>query len=213
MKNKLHETKKRKARQYARNYQWKPKHPNIELFYSYDEEREKSYWDDFKTKMNGQFLMIYFEHPRHLYHEKCNDLAYDEVEKVYPWKFDDFGSSFVPTYEKVGNSRKKVSYWEQKIAEEKEDVRNLRWNLLKETEQRILNDVNNGIVINCSYKLEQLNWCRSLDICVNREILSEDDALKFVSDCRKMIKGDMRLNELNDGKMFYDANDWINENN
>jgi hypothetical protein len=209
MKNKLYENRIRKAKEHARNSRWKPTHPKekIQLIHVYDEPtREKSYWDDFKTKVNDQFVMIYYEHPRYVYRDRCESLAWDELEKELPYRDDIFKTT--PCYTNAGKSRKRVKWYEVQPPEEYSLKRMTR---LSEIEDFILNDENNGIVIKCDYSIEQMNWSRSLDIVANREILTEADAIEFVMDCKDLVKRKIAFSVLNDGKDFYDVFDWKNE--
>lgn len=187
MKNNHFDHKRHLAKEYAR----KTKGHNtlvdgVSVFHCYDEPKELSWWDDFGFYLGGQFIMVWRVHPRMAMMDEIESKAYDTtVEKYGPYPFNK--DSMTPTYTKLGKTgkRKKPLYYTFYELESERRVWHDKW----KQEQAALY-YNNPITIKPKIKIEQLNWCRGVEITYPVELLTKDDVVQFAKKIKSHMKGE-----------------------
>ncbi len=152
-----------------------------------------TYWSDFYFWLNGTRYSVTFTHPRCDYEDKVKEIVDNLVP--FPKECSLFGSA-VPSYKKVGNSRKKVAYYTS-INQADRDALYTEYIIQhKLTYVSVANNEENNITVQPSVSVKWWNRSKNIDICVPYEVRTEEEALFLVG----MIKGLYK-----EGKLF----EWV----
>ena len=99
----------RLQREYHRHHPWRLGPGGLFVPHSYAEVKPDalSWWDDVGFILNGRRVIVWWRHPRCVYHDALEELA---SEQAGEFPFDDWlMKGAIANYRKVGRSRKKSS--------------------------------------------------------------------------------------------------------
>ena len=160
------------------------------------------WWGDFATYCGSQRLMIWAVHLRMDYKDKCDSLAFSTVDRT-----DREGCTlpeFEPIKKKVGNSRKKTILWQ--MNSETCESRKGYYDRLHAEEERIAAE--SDIIAVPRFSVQQLPWCRGMDIVTAEELNTEDKIVDFINRCRELATYRTPFSELFDTGVVYDRDTW-----
>lgn len=165
-----------------------------------------SYWDDVGFILNGRRIIVWWQHPRYVYANQIEDMAYKEVGEgpKEDWLFD----GGTKNYKRLGRSRKKlVSY----TCREPSSVQREHYDLLRQATARLSNE---GIdfEVMASWKSERLNWAMGVSLVAPMEVRNEVELASVANLARRLI---LRQCELKDEfpAYCYGRNHWLKEQN
>lgn len=216
MKNKHFERLREAAKRYkktAKNDSRWNKKLGIKVYHVYYPEgdenyREKSYWDDVAFIKGSQQVTVFWTHPRYMYEEELDQIAYQEANEKFPDSSDtNWFDKMTPIYKYLGKNkkRKRVKLWQMGQSPSREEFYTY-WRDRK-TELNKTSDY----VQKCSFKVQQYSYCRGVSITCPMECRSEEELaalVKFVNACLD----DPTLFNKTYGDYKYTKEDWLNEN-
>lgn len=208
MKNKAIEHRIRQAKHYAKT--WGHQHRlNAQgnyIVHDYDTPRLLSWWIDVSFKLGSQIISLSWIHPRQYYQDLCEEFIDHQMPPL-----DIPAKDILPiqtiNYKKLGkngNRKKVVSYTMGEFHPEF---------LARAEQKRTALDTlltTSDITAKPFIQIKQLNWCRSVHLCVPIEVLSEDDANRLVDIAKQLITRQTTLDELYPD-YEYNKNHWIQE--
>ncbi|RJG02638.1 hypothetical protein [Noviherbaspirillum sedimenti] len=206
MKNHKQELLVRMQRQYHRKHPWRLNHNGLYVPHSYNETRPDSLsrWDDVGFILNGRRIIVWWQHPRHVYGSAIDEQSWVEAG---PGPQDDWLLDGTTTnYKRVGKSRKKiVSYTtRQPSAEQEAHYKQLRLIRERLTAEGI------DLEVNASWKRERLNWATGISLIVPLEVRNEVELAQVASLARRLLVGQTTLEKEFPGYR-YGKNEWIKE--
>lgn len=219
MKNKYVENLKRKAKaMHKSNSRNRHYEDGVLIHHSYGHHKDldRLTWGDAcKFILNDYKVSVAWQHPRYRYANEVEDLVYSIALENFPDKaFElgetsskDFLEGFIPTYTKVGRSRKKIEFytWDSDLQSEIE---------VKRAEERIrLKDsmsLTSDIKVTPSITSEWTDHSRFVSICIPMEIRNKEDLKKLASIVKQLLKRETTLDSLFPN-YAYSKNDWIAE--
>jgi hypothetical protein len=141
------------------------------------------------------------------YLDKCEDLAYNEVQHLYPKPelASDWLSKDTPIWKKQGKSRKKVVGY--KISQnDSRSQRKLWYDEFKKASERC--KTTSDIVVHPSIKIEWLNYGKGIDLCYPVELRNEQEITEFALKLKESIKTGIPLEMTG----TYSKDDFLKEN-
>lgn len=207
MKNKFYEKKIQLSKQYHSKYRvWDPVR-QIQIYHCYDnvEPDALSWWDDVAFKYGKQKVLVFWQHPRMVFTDTCEQIAYHKQN--WPDRKGLFDGE-KKIYKKVGKSRKKVISYSVDIDVSEQVARRIlsdSWH--EETEQvRQTTDFK----VRPSFIVRQYTYCRAIAFVAPVEIRNEDE-LKVMADMAKsLLTGKTSLDQLFPNYV-YTKDDWKRE--
>lgn len=185
----------------------KPRHSTckngVKIFHCYEEDKDKSFWDDFSIRNGSHWLFIAWQHPRYVYENLCSSLAYDLVDAEWPQQ--QFEMKTKKLYKKVGKSRKKVRCYEYVVDDQ--DIRRSYYEAVDLKTRELLRT--SDFEVKVSFKVNQFSHSKGIEFVFPTEILCEDDVIE-VAHLAKQIYNDRSI--LADRFKTYTRHDWIKEN-
>ena len=95
-------------REYHQSHQWRLTNGGLYIPHSYAERKPDSlsYWDDVGFILNGRRIIVWWQHPRHVYAEEIQEKAWHEaaITSSSNW----FAGDSTKNYKRLGRSRKKI---------------------------------------------------------------------------------------------------------
>lgn len=210
MKNKKFEYNRRKMKETHRNNGMRlDTHRGIHAYHLYPEPlRDKAWWDDFSFIRNNYKVVVWFTHPRMIYHDKVTSAVFEEALKIKPERdsFDKWFDKANANYKKVGKSRKKIVTYTcpESTKEQQEWYARVKW------EEEIALTTS-AFSVKPSIKIECLDWCRGVSLCAPVEAVSEDGLRQLKTLVTRLLNGETTL-EKEFPNYLYTSNDWIREN-
>ena len=184
MKDQRQERLGRLQREYHRNHPWRLGPSGLFVPHSYTEVKQDalSWWDDVGFILNGRRVIVWWRHPRCVYHDALEEQA---SEQAGEFPFDDWlMKGAIPNYRKVGRSRKKiVSY----TCRPPSEASRAYFQRLRALEQEM-----SAQGIDCSVrpssKRKRLSWATGLELVAPLEVRNEQE-LAVVADlaCRLLL--------------------------
>ena len=196
----------RLQRQYHRNNPWRLSAGGLYVPHAYWDKTPESlsYWDDVGFILNGRRVIVWWQHPRHVYANALEEKAWDEVG---PGPRDNWlleGAS--KNYKRVGRSRKKlVSYTSREPSAEQRQ----HYDLLNATNARLSSE---GIELDVpvSWKWERLKWAMGVSLVAPVEVRNELELASVANLARSLILGQTTMTAEFLGYQ-YGRKEWLSE--
>jgi hypothetical protein len=193
-------------RQYHRNHQWRLSEGGLFIPHAYwDMTTESlSFWDDVGFILNGRRIIVWWQHPRHVYADALRTQAWNEVVDGpdRDWPFD----GATKNYKRVGRSRKKlVSY----TLRQQSPAQRQHYDLLNTTIAR-LSAQGIDLSLKASWKWERLTWAMGVSLVAPIEVRSEVELAEVANLARRLILGQTKL-ETEFPDYVYSREDWLRE--
>ena len=172
-----------------RNHPWQLASGGLYIPHDYTEKTnaDLSWWDDVGFILNKRRVIVWWQHPRHLYSEeigrRARTLAGDDPSDG--WLFE----GGTKNYKRAGRSRKKlVSYTSRKPSEAQQRY----YNSCREIEQRMTVD---GIEfeVGTSWSRERLSWATGVELIVPLEVRNETELAVVAQLARRLLLGQTTL--------------------
>lgn len=210
MKNKRLETLGRRMREYHRHHPWRLSADGLFIPHAYWDMTPESLsnWDDVGFILNGLRYIVWWQHPRAIYHDAIQSVAYQEVGPGpdQNWLFDGAGATTI--YKKVGKAgrRKKpigcrgpeISVTQQAYYER-----------LRETNERLSSE-GIDLEIRPSWTWKRLKWGMGVSLVVPIEVRNEQDLAKLADLAKRLVLQKTTLaGEFPDA--VYDRSNWIRD--
>lgn len=206
MKNTRLELLGRLQRQYHQHHPWRLSRGGLYIPHSYADMRPESlsWWDDVGFILNGRRVIVWWQHPRHVYFNAIEDQAWQEagVGPQDNWLTE----GGTKNYRKVGKSRKKlVSYTSRQPSPEQRQ----HYDLLRDIEKRLRAD---GIDFDValSWKWERLTWAMGVSLVAPLDVRNEGELAAVATLARRLILGEPALKMEFPG-YHYGRADWLCE--
>jgi hypothetical protein len=206
VKNAMFERLGRMQRQYHRHHQWKLSQGGLFIPHSYAETKPESlsWWDDGGFIMNGRRVIVWWQHPRHVYSNAIENQSWQEAgeDPSDDWLFE----SSITNYRKVGKSRKKIiSYTSRQTSKDQR----MYYDKLNAIQKRMA-DEGIDFDVATSWKRERLNWATGISLVVPLEVRSEAELAVVAGLARRLILGQTTLDAEFPGYRYGKA-DWLRE--
>ena len=196
----------RLQREYHRSNPWRLSQGGLYIPHSYSNMApdDLSYWDDVGFILNGRRIIVWWQHPRYVYANQIEEMAYKEVGEGP--KNDRLFEGGTKNYKRVGRSRKKlVSY----TSREPSSAQREHYDLLRQATARLSNE---GIdfEVAASWKWERLNWAMGVSLVAPIEVRNEVELASVAHLARRLI---LRQCELKDEfpAYRYGRDHWLEE--
>ena len=200
------EAMRRSQLEYHRAHPWRLSEGGLFVPHSYEDTTPESLssWDDVGFILNRRRVIVWWQHPRHVYTEAL----WDEVHKVVgDGPIDNWlTEGGTKNYRRVGRSRKKLV---STILREPSPATRAYYDLLKVTYERLSTE---GIEYNVSvsWKPKRLWWAKGVNIVAPLEVRNEKDVAELAGLGKRLIKGQLNLkSEFPD--YSYTREDWLSE--
>ena len=196
----------RMQQQYHRNHPWGLSPGGLYIPHRYQETPPDSlsWWDDVGFILNGRRVIVWWQHPRHVYAGAIEDQAWQEAG---PGPQDDWlTDGLKKNYRRLGISRKKlVSY----TCREPSDEAQRHDQLIRTIRQRLAAD---GIDMEVapSWRLEQLKWATGISLVAPLEVRSETELAALAALARRLVRRETTLQTEFPGN-GYARIDWVRE--
>ena len=181
----------------------------VDIFHLYGGEYAKDYtwWDDFSILMANRRLMCWFVHPRMVYADTCDSIAYEKAKLVKPESDSDYElSKGEQIYKKVGRSRKtKIGVSTMNLNPQYSEWLDYWKNLKKE----IL--VTSDLVIKPSLTYESVDWALGVNAVIPEEVHTREDVVRVAKLLKFMYTNKVAAEQMYSG-YTYSKDDWIKEN-
>jgi len=206
MKNKRYEQLLKLQRQYHQTNQWRLSSGALFIPHSYTEMRQDglSWWDDVGFILNGRRVIVWWQHPRHLYVNAIEEQAWVEAgpSPKDDWLFEGAQKN----YRKVGASRKKIISY---TSRESSDAQNKYYESLRSIRDGLMLT---GIdaEIELSSKIERLSWAMGLSLVAPVEVRNETEIAELATIARRIMLRQTTL-DAEFGKYGYGRSDWLQE--
>lgn len=171
----------------------------VQSFHRYDHRtsNDLSWWDDCAFVLNDYRVNLAWLHPRMCFNELVKELAFARVDQL---KSDDFLLNSTPIYQRVGNSRKKITAWESKHTGPSS------WH---EAFQQACVEIvqTEDIGITPFIKAHWTNRSRFVELCAPVEVRNQEDLVLLVNLTKRLLKRETTLEEQFPG-YCYRRTDW-----
>lgn len=208
MKNAKYELFGRMQRQFHRSNPWRLSQGGLFVPHTYADEKPDSlsYWDEVGFILNGRRIIVWWQHPRHIYAEAIDAQSWQEAGCGPQENWLSEGSTI--NYRKVGASRKKiVSYTcREPSAEQRQHydrLRNIRERLTTE---------GIDLEVSVSWKRQRLKWATGVSLIAPLEVRNEAELASVALLARRLILGQTSLTAEFPGYRYHRA-DWLLEQN
>ena len=193
-------------RQYHRSHQWRLSQGGLYIPHSYANTTPNSlsYWDDVGFILNGRRIIVWWQHPRHVYANALEEKAFQEVgdSPSDDWLFE----GATKNYKRVGRSRKKlVSYTSREFSAEQRK----HYDLLNATKARLSLE-GMELDVPASWKWERLKWAMGVSLVAPMEVRNERELAEVSSLARRLILGQTTLHTQFPGYQ-YGRTEWLSE--
>lgn len=192
MKNKYFDLMRKSAKEYAKDWH---RHNQLTplgnaLIHCYDNPHEMGWWDDVMFRLGGQVICVWWTHPRMQFADQTNEMARNLMPPSPPWNLRE-GS--VANYKRLGKNKKRKKIVSYTMAPIHDTWKEWSAECDKKTEEvRRTTD----LVIRPSMKIEQLNWCRGVSLCIPEEAIDAVSVEKMAEIAKQLLRGETTLEEL-----------------
>lgn len=169
MKNRPFEHQRRQARQYHRNRRGDHFENGILVRHVYDdrESGQLSWWDDVQFIRGKMRINVAWQHPRFVYQSLIEEAAMAATQPLYEKIDGGLFDDAVKLHKRIGRSRKKVSGY--RTAADRPGER--EWfDVFRAEQERLGREAE--FSVRTSFNVQQLNWCRFVDIVAPIEVRS-----------------------------------------
>jgi hypothetical protein len=183
MKNARFERFGHMQRQYHRNRPWRLSQGGLFIPHSYVETKPDglSWWDDVGFILGGRRVIVWWQHPRHVYASAIEDQSFTDAgtDPDEDWLFDSQTTNCKPE----GRSRKKVvSYTCRKPSAEQQAYYDRRWGI-----QERLSGQGIEFEVAASWGRQRLNWATGISLVVPMEVRSATELAIVAKLARRLI--------------------------
>jgi hypothetical protein len=175
----------------------------MKVYHCYDGTRTKGYWDDVAIKVGGQQVTIWWTHPRYLYEEHIDTIAYEEATAKYEQNTDRWMDG-TPQYKKVGKSRKKIVSYLSNM-----DTPDGFYGYWRDRKKELLET--SDFEQTCHFSVRQYDYCRGVSICIPIEVVDESSLHELTMIVRSLLANPEKFKELY-GNYKYGKTEWNLEN-
>jgi hypothetical protein len=197
---------RRQQRQYHRSHPWRLSQGGLFIPHSYADMTPDSlsYWDDVGFILNGCRVIVWWQHPRQIYADAIQEMAWTEVgDGPRDNWLTDGGTK---NYKRVGRSRKiLVSY----TSREPSAAQRQHYELLNETTARLSSE-GIDLDVSASWKWKRLNWAMGVSLVAPLDVRNEDELASVANLARRLIRGKTTLDAEFPGYR-YGRSDWLRE--
>lgn len=208
VKNKNFEYRRQAAKKYAKTWHCASKLSSrgnyIYHYYDPDNLKSEGWWDDVSFMVGSQVVVVAWVHPRMKYSDETSEAAYSLAE---PSPSSNFLLDSTPIYKKKGKNknRKKIVAYEckpsgQELKEWHDKLQTIRDAVRKTSDIRI----------KPSITIEQLDYCRFVELCIPVEVIDQKSLEDMTDLARLIIKDRGMLDVLYPG-YEYGKEQWIAE--
>lgn len=195
MKNKRFEMLRRKMKQYHRNQPWhgnSPRGDYIPHVYA-PPYRALSYWSDAQFVLNRRRVWVFHVHPRTAYQDEIERQVFDQYWQALSDGQRDWWTNKIPTYKKLGRSRKKVVSY--RLLPETDEAHQRLWQAFFAQQDAAERD---GIdyTVRPSAHIEVSADSHMLNLVAPVEVLTMDDVYALVDLARRLMKRETTVREL-----------------
>ena len=206
MKNPKQEKLRLMQRQYHRCNQWRLVQGGLYIPHSYAETKPDSLsgWDDVGFILNDRRIIVWWQHPRHVYADALDERSWQEAGDSPQDNWLTEGST--KNYKPVGASRKKiVSYTSREPSAEQSQY----YDKLRIIRQRLTTE---GIEMDVSpsCKFERLNWAMGISLVVPVEVRNENELAMVAILAKRLVLRQTTLEAEFPGYCYSRA-DWLRE--
>jgi hypothetical protein len=163
-----------------------------------------SRWDDVGFILNKRRIIVWWQHPRHVYAEAVAQRAHDEVGNgpEDDWLID----GATPIYKFVGNGRKKI------IGHRTREISAARQTYYESLRASISRLGGEGIDFESrpAWKWERLNWAMGVSLVAPLEVRSEHDLAAVAALAKRLILQETTL-QTEFREYCYGRQDWLSE--
>lgn len=206
MKNPKQEKLRLMQRQYHRCNQWRLRKGGHYIPHSYAETKPDSlsWWDDVGFILNGRRIIVWWQHPRHVYADALDERSWQEAGDSPQDNWLTEGST--KNYKPAGKSRKKiVSYTSRQPSEAQSQY----YDKLRIIRQRLADEgIEMKVVPSC--KFERLNWAMGISLVAPIEVRNEDELAMVAVLAKRLLLRQTTLEAEFPGYR-YSRTDWLNE--
>lgn len=206
MKNVKFEIFGRMQRQYHLHHSWRLSQGGLFISHLYSETKPDSlsWWDDVGFILNDRRVIVWWQHPRHIYSDAIEEQSWKEAGDGPGdnWIFD--GST--RNYRRVGKSRKKiVSYTSRQPSEDQQRY----YDKLRDNRERLSRE-GIDLEVSASWKRERLSWATGVSLVAPLEVRNEKELALIANLARRLILGQTTLESEFPGYRYNRA-DWLRE--
>lgn len=208
MKNPHYEYLGRRMREYHRTHQWRLSDGGLYIPHAYSNmgPESLSYWDDVGFILNGRRIIVWWQHPRHIYAEAISSMAWEEAgdgpRDNWLWE------GATKNYKMVGKSskRKKLSSF---TSRDPSEAQTQHYEKLRKIEELLTQD---GIELKVqpSWKWERLRWAMGVSLVAPMEVRNEQELAKVARLARELILQKTTLVQEFPG-FVYDRASWLRD--
>ncbi|MBU0589190.1 MAG: hypothetical protein KJ852_16595 [Gammaproteobacteria bacterium] len=197
---------RRLQRQYHRSHPWRLSNGGLFIPHSYEDMKPDSlsWWDDVGFILNGRRVIVWWQHPRHVYADALHERSWQEAgDGPRDNWLTDGGTK---NYRRVGRSRKKlVSYTiRQPSAEQRQHYDLLQGILERLTTEGI------DLEVSINWKWKRMAWAMGLSLVAPMEVRNERELASVAILARRLILGQTTLEAEFPGYRYGRA-DWLRE--
>lgn len=193
-------------RQYHRNHPWRLSQGGLFIPHAYWDIRPDSLskWDDVGFILNGRRIIIWWQHPRCVYSQALEELAWQEVGRGPRDNWLTEGGT--KNFKRVGRSRKKLV---STTLREPSAAQQAHYDLLHATTAR-LSAEGIDMDVSASCKGKRLNWAMGYSLVAPLEVRNERELSAVADLARRLILGQTTLEAVFPGCRYGRA-DWLRE--
>lgn len=171
-------------RQYHQNHPWRLSQGGLFIPHCYTDKdpQGRSWWDDTGFILSGRRIIVWWMHPRMIYSDKIEDLAFLEAGEAP--EDDWLMESATPNFKKVGHSRKKVV---SHTCRQPSDASQAYYAHLRAIRERLTTE---GIdfEVTPSWKMKRLNWAMGVTLIAPLEVRSQSELAKVAALARRLVQ-------------------------
>jgi len=192
------------AKAYHRLHPWDLNGHGLMVPHDYSERKTESlsWWDDVGFIFGKRRIMVWWMHPRMVYRDRLDEMAFQQCDKAYPrneiWRMHS-----KPIRRKGGYGKRPKTFG-YLLSPLYADEHRRYYEHLNET-QALLAKQDHGWVIQPSLKSTVLNWCQGIDLVLPVEICCEDDLRCLREVVERYLRGDRSVLS---GYSAYTFADW-----
>lgn len=206
MKNQHLERAARLRRQYHRNRPWRLGPGGLYVPHSYELKSpdDLSWWDDVGFVAGGRRVIVWWQHPRHVYENAIEEQLWDEIG---PGPHDDWlAEGSTRQYRRVGASRKKLVGY---VCREPSPEQAQYYQRLREARKRLM-----ALGVQCtvrpSWTRKSLDWATGVSLVAPLEVRNVTELAVVAELARRLLRGQTTLAE-QFGEYHYGREDWLAE--
>ncbi|MHB1942299.1 MAG: hypothetical protein ACYCP0_04475 [Acidiferrobacteraceae bacterium] len=206
MKNAKHERLGRMQRQYHRRHPWRLSQGGLYIPHSYADTKPDSlsWWDDVGFILNRRRIIVWWQHPRHVYADALDAQSWLEAGDGPQDDWLTEGST--KNYRRVGASRKKIVSYTSRQPSAKQ---RLHYDLLQDIRDRLTTE-GIDLEVSSSWKQERLTWAMGVSLVAPLEVRNEGELASVALLARRLILGQTTLEAEFPGYRYSRA-DWLRE--